>query len=96
MRIARSGIEKLDRESPKSRIARISNCEEYLYTQVFFGIESFVTTSDLEDPFYLTKKMTLRTLNANTVENVFDSLMLEDQINGMVFLLSIVKVENII
>ena len=30
LRIARSGIEKLDRESPKSRIARISNCEEYL------------------------------------------------------------------
>ena len=49
----------------------------------------------MEDPSYLTKKMTLRTLNANTVENVFDSLMLEDQINGMVFLLSIVKVENL-
>ena len=58
-------------------------------------IVSFVTTSDLEDPFYPTKKMTLRTLNANTVENVFDSLMLEDQVNGMMFLLSIVKVENI-
>ena len=49
-------------------------------------IVSFFTTSGLEDPSYLTKKMTLRTLNANTVENVFDSLMLEDQENGMVFL----------